>query len=112
MDSNFIFINGIVITEGGRKLVIENSESNSVSGNSVSGYVFGRISRKVANGNKYDFPVGGNPFSAISPNYPYELMNINFTSVTGLKYLTVKFENPSSDLINNIASNTDRKSVV
>ena len=106
VDSNFIFINGIVITEGGRKLVIENSESNSVSGNSVSGYVFGRISRKVANGNKYDFPVGGNPFSAISPNYPYELMNINFTSVTGLKYLTVKFENPSSDLINNIASNT------
>ncbi|OFY87613.1 MAG: hypothetical protein A3F72_13535 [Bacteroidetes bacterium RIFCSPLOWO2_12_FULL_35_15] len=104
--SGFTFQSGIVFTEGIRKLVIKNSSPASLSGGSVSGYVWGRLNRYVISGNAYDFPVGETPVTATAPNYPYELLNINFTSITGLNDLTVKFENPSTNAINTIASST------
>ena len=58
--------------------------------------MYGRITRAVAAGSSYDFPVGQNPSTATAPNYPYELMNIHFNTITGFSYLTVSFDNPAN----------------
>ncbi len=91
VSQNFMFQNGIVLTEGVRKLVINNNASTSLSGYGVNSYVNGRITRAVTGGNAYDFPVGNSPVGATVN--PYELMNINFASVTA-NYLTVSFSTP------------------
>ncbi len=109
--SNFTFQTGIVITEGARKLTIKNSAASALSGGNTSGYVCGRLNRYVASGNAYDFPVGEDPSTATAPNYPFENLNINFTSVTGLNDLTVKFENPSTNAINNIGTDVSSPSL-
>jgi len=91
--NNFMFQNGIVYTEGVRKLVIDNSSGTALSGYGISGYVFGRLTRKVANNTSYDFPVGNTPVGATVN--PYELMNINIHNAA-TNYLTVSFENPTN----------------
>ncbi len=98
VDSSFMFQNGVVTTEGGKKLVINNSyASSSLGGYGVgnSNYVYGRITRKIVGGRSYDFPVGGNPSTATSGQYPYELMNLNLNSFNATAhFITVSFENP------------------
>ncbi|HEY4800502.1 MAG TPA: hypothetical protein VII99_15590, partial [Bacteroidia bacterium] len=93
IDSNLVFVNGVVITQGGRRIVVNNSNSNAISGYAVSSYVCGHLTRKVAGGASYDFPVGNTPVGATSN--PYELMNLNISSITE-PYITASFETPST----------------
>lgn len=89
----FTFQSGVLVTEGDRKLVINNSASGAVSGYGVSSYVHGLLKRSVVNNTTYYFPVGGRPVAGNS--YPFELLKIDFTSITGgLTDITVNFENP------------------
>ena len=82
----------VLITEGDRKLVINNTASAAISGQGPSNYVFGRIKRNLAVNTSYDFPVGNMP--VVGSAYPYELMNLNFSALAGLTDVTVSFENP------------------
>ncbi len=97
---HFTFQTGVLITEGARKLVVNNTASSALNGHGASAYVYGRLKRAVVAGSAYDFPVGGNPSGTTV--YPYQLMNINFNSVTGLSNLTVVFDNPNNSTGNNL----------
>ncbi len=101
---SFSFQSGIVQTDGARCLNIKNTTSSSLSGGSLNGYVWGRLKRSVGLG-AYDFPVGASPIGAAS--YPYELLHINLTALSGLTDLTVKFENPTSNAVIANIENSD-----
>lgn len=89
----FTFQSGVLVTEGGRKLVLNNTATGAITGYGVNSYVYGTLKRFVVNGTTYYFPVGGAPVAGNS--YPYELMKIDFTSISGgLTDLSVFFENP------------------
>jgi len=92
----FNFQRGVVIAEGARALVIKNTAASALNGHGANAYVYGRIRRYITNGTSYDFPVGGNP--AGTTIFPYELMNINFTALSLINYLTVAYDNPNSTL--------------
>ena len=90
---SFTFQSGVLVTEGDRKLYIQNTSGTCLSGYGVTSYVNGILKRNVVNNTTYYFPVGQAPVAGNS--YPYELMKIDFTSVSGgLTDLTVYFENP------------------
>lgn len=90
----FTFTTGMLVTQGGKKLVIKNTSGSAITGHGTSRYVFGKVTRYVASGSNYDFPVGSNHVGTTV--YPYELMNIDFTSVPANSYFTVSFENPAN----------------
>jgi hypothetical protein len=101
---SFSFLNGIVVTEGIRKLIIKNTSPSALSGYSTNGYVYGRVVRYVVSGSAYDFPVGGNPSGATV--YPYELMNLNFSSINGgLTNITATYDNPNNTTGTNMTGN-------
>lgn len=90
---SFTFQSGILVTEGNRRLVINNTATSSLTGYGVNSYVYGILQRNVVNSTSYYFPVGQAPVAGNT--YPYELMKIDFTSITGgMTDLTVYFENP------------------
>jgi|GEM_PF-2428755 hypothetical protein len=87
-NGTFSFVSGMVITQNTRTLCIKNTSSTALNGYGLTAYVYGNVRRYLAISTSYDFPVG----NATS----YQLMNLNFTALTGLNYVTVFFDNPAN----------------
>jgi hypothetical protein len=90
---DFTFTSGVLVTEGDRKLIINNTASNAISGHGPTRYVCGRIKRNLTAATSYDFPVGNMP--VFGNAYPYQLMNVYFSSLGTLTDISVSFENPT-----------------
>ncbi|MFH0867466.1 MAG: T9SS type A sorting domain-containing protein [Bacteroidota bacterium] len=86
-DGELILNSGVISTSGSSEVIMQNTATSSISGQSTGSYISGKLTRYVGASGSYDFPVGN--------TNAYELANINVTSTTGLSYLTTNFSNPS-----------------
>ncbi len=76
---------GIVETGATSELFVENTAAAAVVGGTNTAHINGNLRRAIATGIFYDFPVGNGTVE--------ELMSMNFTSVSGLNDVNVRFTN-------------------
>lgn len=89
---------GVIVTEDTSELYVENTAAAAVVGGSDTAHIHGNLRRAIATGTSYNFPVGNGTVE--------ELLTMNFTSVSGLNDVNVRFTNnaPGTNLTNFIES--------
>ena len=87
---NLIFVDGVIMT-GSNKLVVQNSNSNAITGYNKNSYIIGNLRRYINESEVlYAFPVGTSDRYALA-----ELYNNSLSSVT---YLDAKFTTSFSSI--------------
>ena len=100
--TNTVSVSGILNFQSGKfftstnEIKVTNTSTSSITGNSNTSYVSGKLRRSVSGSGTYDFPVGTDALS--------ELMSVTLASVIGVSNMVCSFVNSNpNDTVNSLS---------